>query len=146
MSILAALTAEKLIHWVFCWKRFLLKWEALYAKKKNLWEQFLCANEFAETFMSWTKEHPQRAVLNSTPDALKVFLVLLILARQGLLRLRWGSYHIIFSSNSQEGHKSFVHVTLIPTHTHTHTLVLVLGSVGIETLLEFQENICYKTW
>lgn len=38
MSILAALTMEKLIHMVFCWKMFSWNWKLLYAKK-NQWEK-----------------------------------------------------------------------------------------------------------
>lgn len=43
MSILAALTMEKLIHMIFCWKRFCWNWKLLCPKKK-IYEKtfFMC--------------------------------------------------------------------------------------------------------
>lgn len=36
-------------------------------KKKKIYEKkFLCVNEFSETCVGWTEEHPQSTILNST--------------------------------------------------------------------------------
>ena len=99
---------------------------------------FLCVNEFAETCVGWTKEQLQRAILNWTSDPLKVFLILFILSRQHLLRLRWSSYHIIFSNSFPEGHES-----LTPANPSPNILVLALGCGVVKTFLEFVK-LCLK--